>query len=756
MGAGSALYWWLMTRVRDTRGWRLVAALLVALWLGGGQRASAADVTGDDVKRSIRAAVAAIWDLQLPDGAWPEQHQPGGTTVLAAFALLQAGEDPASESMARALARVRSVSNQYTYVVSLKVLALAAADPKHNSREINEAAQWLITGQTGSGLWGYVQGGTYFDHSNSQFALLALNAASEAGVRVPKSVWQKAEAALLRNQNNDGGWCYQGPGRSQSTGSMTAAGVADLLILDNQYRQGQEQGFRDGAAPRCGRYRTNEALGRGLDWLGRKFRAGSNPNGSGWTHYWLYAVERCGILSGRRYFGAHDWYREGATVLTKSQKHSGLWREDLIDTCFALLFLAKGHKALVVQKLRWSDDDEWNPDRYDAAHLIAFIGNQLGEPVTWQVVPFDAPLEEWLAAPVLYVHGHTFPEWNAEQRAKVRRFVEEGGTLLAEACCGRAEFRTGFERFAAATFPETPLRELGPEHAVYRVVHRVEPYGLRGIDLGCRTSVIYSPRDLSCLWEQEKIARLSELAFKIGTNITAYAVGRRPLRDRLDAVVVPEAAPQADPEGPPGQDALRLAQVVYRGDWRAFPLALRNLAEFLRDELDFDVVTQDRQVRLTDEDLYTCPVLVLAGHYDFSISAVERDALVAHLRRGGFLIADACCGTEPFDTAFRQLMRDAFPSAKLERLPQDHPIIAGTPGFDVRTVRYSADVQRAKPDLHEPELWGLRVDDRLVVVYSPYSLSCGLSGPAFEGCWGLASEDARRVAANIVLYALTH
>ncbi|MCK4342684.1 MAG: DUF4159 domain-containing protein [Phycisphaerae bacterium] len=713
-----------------------------------------ADVTGEQVRRAIRDGVKIIQLQQLADGTWVNRCYPGGTTCLATLALLQAGESVDSEAVAAALAAIRRLPNQSTYVVSLKIMVLAKADPTEYRPEINLATRWLITAQNKSGLWGYTEVGDRFDHSNTQFALLGLHAASQVGVKIPAGVWKKAQTAIIRNQQSDGGWSYQSKGTSY--GSMTAAGVADLIIFGNTLREGQERGFRDGAAPNCGKYRINRPLAKGLAWLSRNFRAGSNPGRHDHYYYWLYAVERCGILSGQRYFGRHDWYRAGASILVKTQSPTGEWNNSLTDTCFAILFLAKGHKALLIQKLQWSDDDAWTPDRYDVPHLIAYIGDQLGEPVTWQVVPFDAPLEEWLAAPLLYFHGHTFPQWNDQQRAKLRAFVEQGGTILAEACCGREEFRRGFESFAAATFPEVPLHELGRAHAVYRVLHKVEPYGLKGIDLGCRTSVIYSPNDMSCLWEQAKVAKISEQAFKIGTNIAAYAVGRRPLRDRLDVVVIPEMKEGEQPSGPPPQDAFRLAQVVYDGDWRPFPPALVGLAEFMRDELDFDVVTQDRQVRLTDDALYTCPILVLAGHFEFELSATEREALAAHLRRGGFLIADACCGTKPFDGSFRQLVQQTFPDAELERLPADHPIFVGTPGFDVTTVGYTPDVLRQQPTLRAPELWGLRVAGRLAVVYSPYSLSCGLSGSAFDGCWGLVSEDARRLAANIVLYALTH
>lgn len=746
------------------QSWRcllIATALTLLLALSGVVRA--AGVTGDEVNRATRSGVRAIRAAQVEPGRWPDRNQAGGTTCLAVLALVQAGERLDSTAVSAGLKRIRQLPNKEVYTTALKVMVLAKTDPKRYRSEISAAADFLIKAQNRSGLWSYRPiSGSGFDHSNSQFALLGLHAAAQAGTKIPARVWKRARQTVIRTQNDDGGWAYRASGGSY--GSMTAAGVADLLIVGDQIQRGQERGFRGGAAPNCGKYRASKPLAAGLDWLGRQFRPDGNPHGNRmYTYYWLYAVERCGILSGRRTFGPHDWYRTGAAHLVWAQSFDGTWNGSFVDTCFAVLFLSKGHKSLLIQKLQWSADDEWNPDRRAVAHLIAFIGDKLDEPVAWQVVQFDAPLEDWLAAPILYMQGHTFPEWDAGQRAKLRKFVEQGGTLLAEACCSREAFRTGFERFAAQAFPDAPLHPLGPEHAVYRVLYEIRPfnrrgkfdaYDLRGIDLGCRTSVIYSPHDLSCLWEQADIAVFSEEAFKLGTNIAAYAVGRRPLRDRLDTVVVPE---QTDEEpGPPPQDAFRLAQVVYEGDWRPFPLALVNLAEFLRVELNFDVVSQYRQVRLSDAALYTSPILYLAGHYEFELSDAERTALAAHLRRGGLLLADACCGTQPFDESFRRLMQQVLPEQRLERLPADHPIFIGAPGFDVTTVDYSLDVMRAAPRLRRPELWGVELDGRLAVVYSPYSLGCGLNGPAFDGCWGLASEDAHRLTANIILYALTH
>ena len=718
--------------------------------------ASRGDVTPEQVRRALDQGVRSLRQRQLQDGTWAErngQRHAGGLTCLATLALLQAGEPTASSQMKSALGHVRRQANEHVYVVAVKIMALAKADPVTYAPEIEQATEWLIGAQRADGLWSYRETGGTYDHSNTQFALLGLHAAAQSGVKVPRNVWNLARRQLLRNQRSDGGWAYRAGG--QSYGSMTAAGAADLFILGSSVASPTEHGFHNGAAPGCGTYRGSRPLERALGWLGRNFHADQNPQrGRTYLYYWLYAVERCGILSGRRTFGEHDWYREGAEFLVRAQHPDGGWGSSVVETAFGVLFLAKGRKPLLIQKLKWSPNESWNPDRNDVEHLIAFIGDKLGGPTSWQVVEFDAPLEEWLAAPLLYFHGHAFPSWNARQCAKVRKYVEMGGTLLAEACCGRRVFREGFERFVAETFPEVPLHELDAGHPIYSAHFDLEPAGLMGMEVGCRTSIIYSPHDLSCLWEQGDIPVLSERAFRLGTNIAAFAVGRQALRDRLTVITLP-GEPDV-PRDPPEQDALRLAQVVYDGDWHPDPLALVHFAEYLREKVNLDVITQYTPVRLTDDDLYTCPFMFMTGHYHFELSEREIAGLVAHLRRGGFLLAEACCGREAFDTAFREMISEAFPKHELKRLPANHPIFRGEPGFPLKTIGYKPAALAEDPELRAPELWGLELDGRLVLVYSPYSIGCGLDGHVCYNCKGYLDEDARKLATNILLYTLTH
>jgi hypothetical protein len=222
--------------------------------------------------------------------------------------------------------------------------------------------------------------GGHEDLSNTQYALLAFQAASRCGVEAPAAVFERALEALLAKQQETGpetprwvenpayepgdddrygeflrggpdvarGWGYgTKPAKDarekkvSPTGSMTAAGISSLCIVKDRLRALN-------ALPKDAGARIDRALLDGVAWLGRHFAVDANPGGAAqWLHYYLYGVERAGAYLGARTFGKHDWYREGARFLVGTQGADGGWPGDAeppqraLDTCFALLFLER-------------------------------------------------------------------------------------------------------------------------------------------------------------------------------------------------------------------------------------------------------------------------------------------------------------------------------------------------------------------------------------------------------------------------------
>ena len=172
---------------------------------------------------------------------------------------------------------------------------------------------------------------------------------STIGVKIDKNVWQRAADYWVKSQSPDGGWGYSGR-PPEGYGSMTAAGIASLLICGNQVNKSQEHGYANGAAPNCGKYATSPQLAAGLNWLGQNFDIRRNPNHTSYHFYWLYALERAGMLTGLKYFGSHDWYREGATFLVGDQDHLAQAKGSavLIDPVVVELMLPQRHRPDLV------------------------------------------------------------------------------------------------------------------------------------------------------------------------------------------------------------------------------------------------------------------------------------------------------------------------------------------------------------------------------------------------------------------------
>jgi hypothetical protein len=126
-------------------------------------------------------------------------------------------------------------------------------------------------------------------------------------------------------------------------GSMTTSGVAALMVAKvgieetgtyAKWQKKVDQGIRDGCA-----------------WLAHNFAVDTNPARGGYHFYYLYGLERGGVLTLTRMLGKHDWYEEGANFLLGTQKPGGSWNDgvnsDQVCTCFALLFLKKATTPIV-------------------------------------------------------------------------------------------------------------------------------------------------------------------------------------------------------------------------------------------------------------------------------------------------------------------------------------------------------------------------------------------------------------------------
>ena len=307
-----------------------------------------------------------------------------GPSALATLAVLKAGVPGDHPRIEKAFAYLRQLPLQKTYSVAILLMALDArygpatdtfakeeTDRYGHRKEITpceagiskedlawmkEGVKFLVQHQQG-GNWRYPQGG--FDLSNTQYALLGLKAASRCGVEIPRRVWMDALEFHLGHQEPDGEevqvrvnevrgdyrieWTERAKARGFSyvqqgnpTGSMTTAGIAGLLICQGELWQSRSF---------TGKLRqtTRDAIRDAFAWMQKHYAVHTNPQaGHGHHYYYLYGLERAGILAHARFIGRHDWYEDGALLLLDAQSAGGAWRRGgVVDTCFALLFLKR-------------------------------------------------------------------------------------------------------------------------------------------------------------------------------------------------------------------------------------------------------------------------------------------------------------------------------------------------------------------------------------------------------------------------------
>jgi hypothetical protein len=782
----------------------LAAAILVV----SDVRVARAEVTAEQVRRKIDRAIRYLKQREGGRGHWHEgavaSTYYGGITALCTLALLESGVPPNDPVVRRALESLRKVKTKKVYVRSLQVMVFCRAANTIDRVRIKDSVRWLESVQVArgknAGSWGYpysLDGGRneaqpYGDPSCTQFAMLALHEAEQAGFKVRPQTWTESIKYWTRTQNSSGAWQYRD---GFSSGSMTCAGVASLVIAKG--RQSSGGASVEGNNCRCGEPGDNEEIEKGIKWLGEHFSVVRNPGENRWYFYYLYCLERVGRLTARRFFygkpkqpGAepvrYDWYREGAAYLVKTANDDGSWLSENgagkipeIATSFALLFLSKGRRPVLISKLKRADKD-WNRLQNDLTNLTRYTERKWKLPMTWQVIDVErATADDYIQTPVLFISGKDDFKPTALQRQELRRYVEQGGFIFADQCCGGSRFDQQFKDAMREIFPEKgyELKKLGAQHPIWSIDERVDPAlldstsesgrWLWGIDFACKTSVVYCPANLSCHWALDSVRDADtyskEVQAKIatcraiGVNVLAYATNRN-LKPK-DAIPTTLAGARAQGTGQRGHFAI--AKLRHAGGCDAAPRAMVNLMDAVATELDIHTATNPKLVSLTDEALFDYSFVYMHGRHDFRLSAKEKQQLKTFVERGGTIMADAICASPSFAKAFRREMRETF-GQSLERIPVGHPIFTSDyGGVDLAHVtrrdsyrpRPGAPVQ-IKERKGSPEIEGLQIDNRYCVLFSPLDISCALEKHVSAHCRGYTSEDAARIAINVILYSL--
>jgi hypothetical protein len=343
------------------------------------------------VSQAIKRGVA--W-LRL--GTYPADYLDWSPNKLILWTFVHAGVPESDPDFQKRLKQMLDAPLEKTYRVALQAMILEELDRVAYQFRIWQCAQFLVDNQCLNGQWHYGtptelpkgvptpakppvptparldadgrrlkpkiarkmiarktrDGPAEGDNSNSQYAALGLRACFDAGVAIPEETLYRAMRWWVECQHPDEkregeyaarGWGYTTPTKEgRPYAAMTVGGISSLTIYD--YMLGRD-------------WKKTTSIKAGVNWVAQSWTVTSN-------YYYLYGLERAGVLYGHEKFGRYAWYPQAAQFILDNQDASGAWvtrpwwekmDEQIFNTwntCFAILFLRHATRPLVASEDR--------------------------------------------------------------------------------------------------------------------------------------------------------------------------------------------------------------------------------------------------------------------------------------------------------------------------------------------------------------------------------------------------------------------
>ncbi|HVT88350.1 MAG TPA: DUF4159 domain-containing protein [Tepidisphaeraceae bacterium] len=749
--------------------------------------AERAQISRSDLSRRVSFAISKgvkyLLSRQNTDGSWgqgdPSDNE-GGNTALVTLALLSSGESHQSPALTKAIRYLKRIHPENvrhaTYSIALRACVYSMLPEALRKEELKADLRWLqhdmIENGDRRGMYSY--GGMVGfggDYSNSQYGVLGVWYAAQAGLEVPIDYWKKVEDGWLIGRNDDGGWGYT-PDRKMSYGSMTAAAIATLFIT-NDYLHIKETNNLNQTS-------SNKPLDGALEWLANNFAVDRNPghedNGRRgrpmdrdlldllgemgrspgfYIHYMLFGYERAGEASGYTRFGTHKWYDEGADYLFRTQAYDGSWDGQMshpeTDTAYSLLFLSRGRAPVVAQKLQF--EGRWNNRPRDAAAFTRFMRRATERHVNWQIVSIDDSPAELRESPLLYVASNRELDWSDAQKAKIKAYIDQGGLLVCVNEGSTDEMAKSVIKLGEQLYPAYHFRDLPQDHPAYSANfpanYGMEP--LKGLSNGVRELIVlYSIGDMSWKWQSTGGAFAPRnTPYATLANLWLYATDRANPRfkgedtwiDRNDAVAVDRT--------------VRVFRVSHAANWDPEPGGWQRLANVMHnfDQVDLDLSAPKATTQASDlPDAKRHVLAHLTATRSVQLTPTMKAALKRYIDGGGMLLLDAASGSSEAAGSFDPLVRELYPSVVIAPLPLDHPIYRAAPfgGQQIERVTY-----RRSQDLTPvtiPRLRGAMVGNKLVAIISHEDMSGGLVAYTTAGLVGYSPNSATDLMRNIILW----
>ncbi len=191
-------------------------------------------------------------------------------------------------------------------------------------------------------------------------------------------------------------------------------------------------------------------------------------------------------------------------------------------------------------------DGEWKTRHKSLSMLLHQFNRRTDVPVQFNLKELRLSDPGIFNAPLLYITGHEEFTLSDAEVKNLRDYLQKGGTLFAEACCGRRGFDQAFRREMRKVLPDQNLAPMGEGEMIFAMPNKITALGvtpplsaqsgnasaikprLESISINGHVNVIYSPFALGGGWEVSQnpygLGYDNNGALALGENILMYAI----------------------------------------------------------------------------------------------------------------------------------------------------------------------------------------------------------------------------------------
>ena len=732
----------------------LVAALAVVVFCcSTTQPIQAQELSDEEVGLAIEKIKEYLFESQHASGAWFGSYQPSptggqphhqwGETAMAVLALIVSGESPQRPEIQKALELLMEVEIQGVYPLSMRTHVWSYLPDQFKTYLDQDGSTMLESSYQGARFDYYVYGSDRFrpgntriDNSTTQYGILALWQVAKRGGRIPDAFWQAAVRNFLEMQQNDGGWAYSEA--RNTTQSMTCAGLAVLLVAQQELYRGLDK-------PNPA---IQAAINGGLGFLDRNWSV-QEMNAHGGASYTYYGYERVGLASGRKYFAGQDWF---ATIARSIVEKNARYGNSVHAAAFELMFLSRGRVPVWINKLQ-IDDAQWNNRPNDVYFLNRYISSYIETEVNWQIVDIKTDPQEWLNAPLMWLSSPRAIEFTDEQVAKIKRYLDMGGTLIVNPENRSSAFRDSIITLGQRMYPHMAFSDMEATHPIARLVSG-DPRARRGPQIkvlsnGARDLIILPQQDWGMRFQRDERPDPSkDDHWRYITNIYAVVTDRGKLTPRLSSPLVVR-----EQRGAAGTIKIVTATI---GDQ---PLPETDVYASMKNVM-FNATGYELLVEvmpLANIGQADATLVHLIGVDGVELSMAEKDALKAYVESGGTVLIETLGGRGDFAATVSRQFTDVVSGQDQLLRSRTGSIITGRDLADGRVRNRRVIFRPLTIELANPGtammLRGFLQDERYPVLVSNEDISLGMLGVRQYGINGYSVDSSRNIMINVLLEA---